>query len=112
MVDTFTWRPDKAAPAAMEQRTRSAQFGSGYMQEAGDGLNTETQSWALTFTGNKVRIKEILTFLRAQQGYKAFIWSTPLDGPLYFKCRSYTPTPLGGTAWTLSATFEQTFQVS
>lgn len=112
MVDTFTWRPDKAAPAAMTQRTRSAQFGSGYKQEAGDGLNTETQSWALTFTGNKARIKAILTFLRTQGGYKAFIWSTPLDGPLYFKCKAYNPSPAGGTAWTLSATFEQTFQVT
>lgn len=112
MAETFTWRPDKSAPATITQRTRSAQFGSGYMQEAGDGLNTETQSWALTFTGDKTRIQQILSFLRAQGGYKAFVWSTPLDGNLYFKCRSYTPAPLGGTAWTLTATFEQTFQVT
>lgn len=112
MADTFTWRPDKSAPATMGQRTRSAQFGSGYTQEAGDGLNTETQSWALTFTGDKSRIIQIRNFLRDQGGYKAFIWSTPLDGPLYFKCKTYTPTPLGGTAWTLAATFELAPQVT
>lgn len=112
MADTFTWTPDKAAPGKFTQRTRSAQFGSGYMQEAGDGLNTETQSWDLTFTGDKKRIMAILAFLRSQGGYKAFTWSTPLDGPLFFKCRAYSPSPLGGIAWTLAATFEQTFQVT
>jgi phage-related protein len=110
-MDTFTFRPDKAAPAEFTQRTRSAQYGNGYMQEAGDGLNTESQSWFLTFTGDKARIISIRDFLRSQKGYKAFIWSTPLDGPLYFKCRAYNPAPMGGAAWSLTATFEQTFQV-
>jgi phage-related protein len=112
MTDTFTWAPNKSVSGKLAQRTRSARFGSGYEQGAGDGLNTESQSWDLTFTGQQARIMEIRDFLRAQQGYKSFIWSPPLDGPLYFKCKAYSPTSLGGDAWTLSATFEQTFQVS
>ena len=112
MVDTFTWRPDKAAPGTFTQRARSAQFGNGYTQRAGDGINNETQSWDLTFTGKKARIAQILAFLRAQKGYKAFIWSTPFDGNLYFTCSSYKPTDQGGGAWVLTATFEQTFQVT
>lgn len=112
MADTFTWRPDKSAPGTFDQRVRTAQFGNGYTQRAADGINNETQSWNLTFTGKKARIAEILTFLRAQQGYKAFIWSTPFDGPRHFTCSSFTPTHLGGSAWALTATFEQTYQVT
>jgi len=112
MADTFTWKPDKSAPGTFTQRTRSAQFGNGYMQEAADGINNETQSWDLTFTGTKVRIGSILAFLRKQQGYKAFIWKPPFDGPLYFKCKVFKPTHVGGSAWMLTATFEQTYQVT
>ncbi|MBD1554716.1 phage tail protein [Pseudomonas typographi] len=112
MADTFTWRPDKAAPGTFTQRIRSAQFGNGYTQRAADGINNETQSWDLTFTGEKARIAEIMTFIRTQQGYKAFIWSTPFDGPLYFTCSSFKPTDQGGGVWQMTATFEQTYQVS
>lgn len=110
MAEIFKFRPDKSVPVTFTQRTRSATFG-GYKQTAGDGLNTETQSWSQTFSGSKERIIEILAFLRAHQGYKSFIWATPLDGPLYFTCGTYGATPQGGNAWALTATFEQTFQV-
>lgn len=112
MADTFTWLPDKAVAGKLTQRNRSAQFGSGYEQSAGDGLNTETQSWDLTFTGQKARIMEIRNFLKAQQGYKSFLWASPLDGLLNFKCTSYNPSAVGGGVWTLSATFDQSFQVT
>jgi phage-related protein len=112
MADTFTWRPDKSAPGTFQDRVRSAQFGNGYKQRAADGINNETQSWNLTFTGEKARIAAILAFLRAQKGYKAFIWATPFDGPLYFTCDTFAPTDLGGKAWSLTATFEQTYQVT
>jgi phage-related protein len=112
MAEIFTWRPDMSVPATFTQRTRTAQFGSGYAQEAGDGLNTETQNWEMTFTGTKARMTEILSFLRKHQGYKAFIWETPFDGQCFFKCRSYGLTPLGAELWKLAGTFEQTFQVT
>ncbi|WP_443697895.1 phage tail protein [Pseudomonas sp.] len=112
MTDTFTWLPDKAVPGKLTQRARSAQFGSGYEQSAGDGLNTETQSWDLTFTGQKARIIEIRNFLRSKQGYKSFLWSSPLDGLLSFKCTAYNPSALGGNVWSLTATFNQSFQVT
>lgn len=112
MAETFTWRPDKSVPGTFTQRVRSASFGNGYTQRAADGINNETQSWDLTFTGTKARIAEILAFIRAQKGYKAFIWVTPFDGPLYFTCDSFKPTPMGGSAWSLTATFEQTYQVT
>lgn len=110
MPEIFTWRPDSRAAPDFQQRTRSAKFGDGYAQEAADGLNTETQDWPLTFTGSKARIVEILNFLRARQGYQSFYWNTPFGEQLLFKCKSYKPAHVGGTAWQLTATFEQSFQ--
>jgi len=110
MPETFTWRPDSRAAADFQQRTRSAKFGDGYAQEAGDGLNSETQDWPLTFTGSKARIVEILNFLRARKGYQSFYWTTPFGEQLLFKCKGYKPENVGGMTWRLSATFEQHFQ--
>ncbi|WP_145150910.1 phage tail protein [Pseudomonas oryzihabitans] len=110
MPEVFIWRPDSRAAPQFQQRTRSAQFGDGYKQEAGDGLNTETQSWPLTFTGSKARIIEIVTFLRSRQGAQSFYWTTPFGEKLLFRCKAYNPAHVGGTVWQLTATFEQSFQ--
>lgn len=112
MAERFTWRPNRSAPGTFQNAVRSAKFGNGYTQTAGDGINNETQSWDLTFTGRKAKIAAILNFLRAQKGYKPFIWKTPFDGDLYFLCNTYQPTDQGGDMWSLTATFEQTHQVT
>ncbi|MDO7911332.1 phage tail protein [Pseudomonas sp. 22-AL-CL-001] len=112
MAERFTWKPNRSAPGTFQNAVRSANFGNGYRQVAGDGINNETQSWNLTFTGKKARIAAILAFLRAQRGYKPFIWKTPFDGDLYFTCNAYSPTDQGGDLWMLTATFEQTHQVT
>ncbi|EPQ5164044.1 phage tail protein, partial [Pseudomonas aeruginosa] len=50
-IETFTWVPDDGADVDGTLRTRTSQFGDGYAQESGDGLNGESQSWSLTFGG-------------------------------------------------------------
>ncbi|HGX3315081.1 TPA: phage tail protein, partial [Pseudomonas aeruginosa] len=47
-IETFTWVPDDGADVDGTLRTRTSQFGDGYAQESGDGLNGESQSWSLT----------------------------------------------------------------
>ncbi|MCP5854454.1 phage tail protein, partial [Klebsiella pneumoniae] len=48
MADTFTWCPYIEPTGSGTFRVRSAQFGNGYRQVAGDGINNEVQSWPLT----------------------------------------------------------------
>ncbi|HFK5819250.1 TPA: phage tail protein, partial [Enterobacter kobei] len=62
-IETFTWCPRINAEADTSFRVRKAQFGDGYEQVSGDGLNTRTQQWTLNFTGNETYISAIKSFL-------------------------------------------------
>lgn len=50
-IETFTRRTQGQPEGSYEQCVRSAQFGDGCKQVSGNGLNIETQSWPLLFSG-------------------------------------------------------------
>lgn len=54
-LETFTWRTQIQAgmEGTFSHKTRSATFGDGYEQIAGEGINPEKQSWPVTLTGKK-----------------------------------------------------------
>ncbi|MFJ2364793.1 phage tail protein [Pseudomonas sp. NPDC087697] len=108
-LETFNWQIEKGAAGEIKQRVRTKQFGDGYGQTVSDGINNKMQSWPISHTGGKARIKEIMAFLDRQQGAKAFLWTPPLGELGLYKCNGYQPTHKGGNAYTLTATFEQTF---
>jgi phage-related protein len=109
MLETFNWAPDSRPSARFQHQVRSAKFGDGYEQVAADGINSETQSWQLSFTGSKERTREILDFLRARKGYQSFYWTPPFAEKMLFRCTEYAPAELGGGQWSISATFNQSF---
>ncbi|MCS6235665.1 phage tail protein [Shewanella baltica] len=109
MPQTFTWAPDNGATGETQYRTRAAQFGDGYSQAVGDGINSKVQSWPLTFTKNKATAESITEFFDDHQGFKAFIWTPPLGTASLWKVTQQTNTPLGGGMYRITATFEQSF---
>lgn len=109
-METFTWSPRISPTQTVSMRVRKAQFGDGYQQVAGDGLNPRSQSWDLNFVGKESYIKEIKEFLDRQGGTRAFIWSPPLESLGLYRCEQYKPQPMGGGNWSLTATFEQAFR--
>lgn len=110
MIETFTWSPLIEPQGTGKFRTRTAQFGDGYKQQVADGLNAESQTWPLTFRGSAAYVAPILAFLRARQGYQSFYWTPPLGQQALFTCSEYGITPHGAERYTLTATFEQSFQ--
>ncbi|WP_181944600.1 phage tail protein, partial [Klebsiella pneumoniae] len=50
-IEIFTWSPRVNPTQTVNFRTRKAQFGDGYAQVSGDGLNTRSQEWELNFVG-------------------------------------------------------------
>ena len=44
-IETFQWSPRTNAAADATFRIRKAQFGDGYVQVAGDGINFRAQNW-------------------------------------------------------------------
>ncbi len=109
MADRFTWCATKQSSGQVTSSIKRAQFGDGYSQSAADGINPIKRTWNVEFVGNKQRSQEIVNFLDSHVG-KSFIWEVPFFGDAYFYCDTYNPSPNGNRLWTITATFEQTYQ--
>ena len=77
-MERFPFTPDYGAQADSVPRVRKAQFGEGYTQRSGDGLNPVLRRWALQFSNlTKVDADGLESFLRARAGVEAFEFVTP-----------------------------------
>ena len=77
-METFTFKPTlESSTGSVKPRTLSAQYGDGYRQVVGDGLNNLPQTWSLQFSGNEEEIKEVKDFLDAREGrVRKILWVT------------------------------------
>ena len=107
-IETFTWQTERGE-GEIKQATRTTKFGDGYAQTVADGINNKSQSWPVTFTGMKSRIKDIMDFIDRHKGAKGFLWEPPLGDLGLYKCNGYKPVHRGGQVYAITATFEQTF---
>lgn len=62
-IQTFEFPARVNAAGDMRFRVRKAQFGDGYAQVSGDGINPIVRSWELTFVGKYDYITPIIVFL-------------------------------------------------
>ncbi|MCC8385153.1 phage tail protein [Photorhabdus laumondii subsp. laumondii] len=108
-IEVFTWYPRTQAAGGVNFRVRKAQFGDGYTQVAGDGINPKTQNWELSFIGNEAYIRAIVGFLDHHAGHKSFQWEPPLSDAGLYRCNAYKTTALGGGNYSLSANFIQAY---
>ncbi|MCK2177888.1 phage tail protein [Enterobacter asburiae] len=78
-IEIFNWRTQIQAGTEGEFTyvTRSASFGDGFEQIAGEGINPEKQSWPMTLTGKKAEMLDALSFCR-KHITKSFIWTSPV----------------------------------
>jgi len=107
-MDTFTWRPLTNPTGTSTFAVLSAQFGDGYSQEAEDGINNETQSWPLTFSGSKAEMQPIADFFRAHKGAAGFLWTPFMGVQGIYKVTTFTMNEASGI-YTITATFQQKF---
>lgn len=110
-IETFLWRTQGVPEGSFNQRVRTAQFGDGYKQVAGDGINPETQSWPLTFQGLEKEMMPILAFIR-RHTTKSCQWTAPYGvvGLWRVTADSIKAVPVGGNVMSVSFTFEQSFK--
>jgi phage-related protein len=109
-IERFTWPTQNGDAPDITYRVRTAQFGDGYKQESGDGPNNKVDSYPISYTGPKTKVQEIMAFFDRHAGAKAFLWTTPLGELGLFTCKKPVPTPMGGTVFKLTATFDRAFQ--
>jgi phage-related protein len=97
-IQTFpiTYGPDWQSPRKSATRVLKTEFGDGYGQRVGDGINTVRETWDLNWgslTPDEATNADF--FLRARGGYDAFLWTPPrATVAKKWTCESWTLTPL------------------
>lgn len=114
---TLTFSPPRAPSAGttvtITPRVNKAQFGDGYMQRVSDGLNTVQEKWNVVWNNLTTDQSDtIRSFFEARGGVEAFFWTAP-DSTTTKKyiCTSWTPNLLPAGYVSLTAQFEQVFDL-
>lgn len=112
-TQTFTWVPTvNGLSGDTTLSVNEAQFGDGYGQRSADGLNNRSSSYNLTFIGDASKISAIMAFLDARAGAESFFWTPLLRPQALFTCQKYTEPTKDGDIYTITATFDQTFDTT
>jgi phage-related protein len=95
-----------------EIKILKAEFGDGYTQEGGDGMNNVRDVVRLKWnTLTAVQADEIESFLKARRGYERF-WYQLSDSPAPVKWACPEWSRSRGTPNAISATFNQKFDIT
>lgn len=107
---TFTYYPDWGPAPNMTPSRLSAEFGEGYGQRAGKGLNQFLPTWNLTFSKrSQAEALAIYNWFKNNQAHlTAFDWTSP-DGTVgKFVADEFTPPyPVSFNQWTTTAKVRQ-----
>lgn len=111
-METFTYKRQSGATGTITYAVRESQFGDGYVQVIGDGINTRRASWPLSFEGGLDDMLEIVAFFDRHAGYKSFYWTPPdSEDPLMWRVANVSLTSIGAGVYRVSAEFKQVYFV-
>jgi phage-related protein len=108
-IETFTWRVNKGVSSEISYTTRAVQFGDGYEQVAGEGVNNKNESYSIEWIGSDVEAREIMAFFDRHAGYRAFFWAAPLNEVALYRCNDPSPLDLGGNKYKITGTFKKAY---
>lgn len=112
MAETFNYRVRVGASGEISQRTWENEFGDGYTQAGGTGINAKSQSWNLTVSGLLVDgddFKGARDFLDRHEGYRSFMWTPPCGIAGRYRANGYKIATLGAGLFALTVTFKQVY---
>ncbi|EFE93949.1 phage tail protein [Serratia odorifera] len=107
-LETFDFPARVGTAGDIEPQVRSTPFGDGYVQSTGDGINSEKESWPLSFVGPWEEIQPIIAFLRSHKGYRSFKWRNPIFELGLYQAGKLTITA-SGAYFSLSVTFTRAY---
>ncbi|KPY63674.1 MULTISPECIES: phage tail protein [Pseudomonas syringae group] len=113
MAETFDFDVQVGASGDVKQRTWSNDFGDGYTQAGGVGINTKSQAWDVTVTGRfgvGQKLQQVQDFLDRHEGFKSFLWTPPGSGTGRYTANGYKLSTLGNGLHSLTTNFKQTFK--
>lgn len=109
-TDTFSWATRIQASEQLTVSAVQAQFGDGYKQMAGKGINDAAESWSLSCNGEVTVMASVRAFLK-NHVVASFWWTNPWgEKKLYrVKADSINPKFINGGLVEITFTFEQAF---
>ena len=111
-IEAFPWSIQSASqPTTKNKDTiRKVQFGDGYTQVSGSGLNSESLTYEYSFTGRPELGLQIYAFLRRHKT-KSFSFKPPFGELALWRVEadSLQKVIKSKTVMTITATFEQAF---
>ena len=106
---TFDFPINADVTGTTTPRVLLAQFGDGYSQVAGDGINTIIDVWPVTVAGGIATVKPAKDFLEVQAGVHAFYWTPPMGTQGLYRCKTWALTAQSGDNWVLTATLDRVY---
>ena len=114
-MTTFTApvNPTYGSTQTIKRRVLTTQFGDGYTQRTGDGLNTIIREWSLRWENlPKADTDTIENFFLALADGESFDWTPPESVTSYrwvIKDDTWTRSKVGFETETFTITFQQNF---
>lgn len=108
-----TYHPDWGLERSFKPKVLKAQFGDGYAQRAGDGINSNPVSIKATWTNATTAEKNYLVnFFAARKGYQSFFYTYQDEGAaLAYVCEEWTYTHNDSGGYTVTATLMQVYDI-
>lgn len=111
-MSEFYWVPQYGAAVESTAKVRKVQFGDGYSQRRGDGINGIGQNWRLVFRGLTAEMAAIDAFLKGKAGVSSFTFTPAATLPEgRYICATWSYTKEAKGIDSINATFEQVFEV-
>lgn len=109
-TDVFAWSVRTGASEQILASSLQAQFGDGYKQVAGVGINSISETWPLSCNGIPEKILTIRDFLHGHVT-NSFWWTNPWGERKIYRVigNSISSTFINGGWVEISFTFEQAF---
>jgi phage-related protein len=108
-MTTFSFIPEYGANLTRKPRVHMAQFGDGYQQRVGDGINTIARSWSLLFKGTPAEIDVIEAVLANAAGTASLDWTPPSGAAGKWICPEWSRISVQYNEETLSTIFNEVF---
>lgn len=108
-MPTLTYKPSYAAQLTKKPRILEAKFGDGYGQRVGDGINTNPQAWALTYSNLTDSMADsVEAFFDSVVGV-SFTWTPPSKSPANFIYKDFSRAHNGEDKNEIRVNIEQTY---
>lgn len=107
----FPWVPSYGSAVTHEPSINAIKFGDGYEQRVAVGINSDRRKWEVQFHRPNATADEIEAFLKIRNAREHFSWTPPHGGIGKWVCRKWSVQKTGPYTRTVSATFEEVFEV-